>query len=152
MACDFFTFVDDERVNGPDEELTWHASHVLGSKQSYLGIQDAGRKARPSSKTPGAWAGSVVHVLPELGVCVLVSVEKMEQDEGHPEQVDEAGLEGARGSYKAFAQGAVVGPRFLSLCHKDVSCYDPVLEGFSPHHRNVERRARCRRMEGPGRF
>jgi hypothetical protein len=26
VACDLFTFVDDERVTGPDEELTWQAS------------------------------------------------------------------------------------------------------------------------------
>ncbi len=45
MACDVFTFVDDERVVGPNEELTWQASHALASKQSYLGIQDAARKA-----------------------------------------------------------------------------------------------------------
>ncbi len=79
MACDLFTFVDDERVTGPTNELTWQASHVLASKQSYLGIQDAGRKVQPSSKTPGAWAGAIVHVLPELGVCVLTSSEKWDK-------------------------------------------------------------------------
>jgi hypothetical protein len=47
VACDIFAFVDDERVTGPDEDLAWQASHVLVSKQSYLGVQDAGRKARP---------------------------------------------------------------------------------------------------------
>jgi len=76
VACDVYSFVDDERVTGPDEELTWQASHVLASKQSYLGMQDAGRKARPCSQQPGAWAGAIVHVLPDLGVCVLTSVEK----------------------------------------------------------------------------
>ncbi len=54
IACDLFTFVDDEWVTGPDEDLTWQASHALASKQSYLGIQGAARKAQPSSKTPGA--------------------------------------------------------------------------------------------------
>jgi hypothetical protein len=82
VACDLFTFVDDERVTGPDEELTWQASHALASKQSYLGIQDAGRKARPSSQTPGAWAGAIVHVLPSLGVCVLTSAEKWDKMKG----------------------------------------------------------------------
>ncbi len=76
VACDVFSFVDDERVTGPTKELTWQASHVLASKQSSLGIQDAGRKARPCSKTPGAWAGAIVHVLALLGVYVLTSVEK----------------------------------------------------------------------------
>jgi hypothetical protein len=54
IACDILTFVDDERVVGPSKELTWQASHVLASKQSYLGIQDAPRKARPCSQTTGA--------------------------------------------------------------------------------------------------
>ena len=82
IACDLFTFMDDERVTGPDEELTWQASHVLASKQSYLGIQDAGRKVRPSSKTPGAWAGAIVHVLPKLGVSVLTSNKKWTKMKG----------------------------------------------------------------------
>ena len=76
MACDVFTFVDDERVVGPTEDLTWQASHVLASKQSYLGIQDAARKVRPCSQTTGAWAGAIVHVLDQLGVCMLTSQEK----------------------------------------------------------------------------
>jgi hypothetical protein len=54
IACELFTFIDDEQVTGLDKDLTWQASHVLASKQSYLGIQDAARKAHPSSKTPGA--------------------------------------------------------------------------------------------------
>ena len=45
VACDLFTFIDDEHMTGLYEELTWQASHVLASKQMYLGIQDAGRKA-----------------------------------------------------------------------------------------------------------
>ena len=73
VACDLATFMDDERVSGPTAELTWQASHVLASRQSYLGVQDAARKVRPCSQTPGAWAGSVVHVVPELGVCALLS-------------------------------------------------------------------------------
>jgi hypothetical protein len=76
VACGLFTFVDDERVTGPDQDLTWQASHALASKQSYLGIQDAARKARPSSRTPGAWAGAIVHILASLGVCVLTSTKK----------------------------------------------------------------------------
>jgi hypothetical protein len=76
LACDVFTFIDDERVVGPTEELTWQASPALTFKQSYLGIQDAARKAQPCSQTTGAWAGAIVHVLDKLGVCVLTSKEK----------------------------------------------------------------------------
>ncbi len=76
VACDLFSFVDDERITGLDEELTWQASHTMAAKQSYLGVQDVGRKARPSSKQPGAWAGAIVNVVALLGVCVLTLVEK----------------------------------------------------------------------------
>jgi hypothetical protein len=76
MACNVFTFVDDKRVVGPSEELTWQASHVLASMQSYLGIQDAPRKARPCSQIMGAWDGAIIHVLDQLGMCVLTSREK----------------------------------------------------------------------------
>lgn len=82
VAADFFTFVDDERVTGPDEELTWQAGHCLACIQSYLGIQDAARKLRRCSQTPGAWAGAVVHCLPEHGVCVLTSPEKWNKLKG----------------------------------------------------------------------
>ncbi len=76
MACDIFTFVNNKQVVGPTEELTWQASHALASKQSYLGILDAALKAHPCSQTTGAWAGAIVHVLYNLGVCVLTSQEK----------------------------------------------------------------------------
>ena len=76
VACDILPFDDDKRVGGPDEDLTWQASHKLASKQSYLGMQDAARKARLCSQQPGAWAGAIVQVVPELGVCVLTSVDK----------------------------------------------------------------------------
>ena len=50
--------------------------HTFAAKQSYLGLQDAGRKARPCSKTCGAWAGAIVHILKSLSVCVLTLKEK----------------------------------------------------------------------------
>ena len=76
IACDVFTFIDDEHILGPDEELAWQTSHIFASKQSHLGLQDAGMKARPCSKTYGAWARAIVHILKCLGVCVLTSKEK----------------------------------------------------------------------------
>ena len=76
MACGFLTFVDDERIFGPNQGLTWQAGRVLAAKQAYLGIIDAARKARECTPWAGAWAGSVVHVVPELGVCALTSEDK----------------------------------------------------------------------------
>eukprot|EP00804_Cyclotella_cryptica_P003455 CCRYP_002101-RA/>CCRYP_002101-RA protein AED:0.38 eAED:0.31 QI:0/0/0/0.8/0.5/0.4/5/0/1035 len=76
LASDLFTFVTTKRLTGRSEEATWQAGHVLGSKQAYLGIQDAARKVGECSQQPRAWAGAVVHVVPHLGVCVLTSEEK----------------------------------------------------------------------------
>lgn len=76
MVCDLFTFVDDERITGPTCELTWQASHTLAAKQSYLRIQDAAWKVRPCGQQIGAWAGSVVYVVAQKGVCVLTSDKK----------------------------------------------------------------------------
>ena len=76
LASDLFTFVDDERLTGRSEEATWQAGHVVGSKQAYMGVQDAARKVGECSQQPRAWAGAVVHVIPNLGVCVLTSEEK----------------------------------------------------------------------------
>jgi hypothetical protein len=82
IACDMFTFVNDEQVVGPTKELTWQASHTLASKQSHLGIQDAARKARPCSQTTDAWVGAIVFVLDKLRVCVLTSKEKWMKMQG----------------------------------------------------------------------
>lgn len=76
LACDIFTFVDDERVTGATRELTWQAGHRLAYIQAYLGVQDAARKLRELSKRGGAWAGSVVHTISDVGVCVLTTEEK----------------------------------------------------------------------------
>ena len=79
LACDIFTFVDDERLVGPTRELTYQAAHTMAAKQAYMGVQDSSRKVRPVSKRTGAWAGSVVHVIEELGVCQLTSEEKWQK-------------------------------------------------------------------------
>ena len=79
LAADLFTYVDDERLVAPTRELAYQAAHVLAAKQAYLGIMDSSRKVRPPSQTPGAWAGSVIHVIPGLGVCQLVSEDKWDK-------------------------------------------------------------------------
>jgi hypothetical protein len=50
VACSIFSFVDNERVTGPDKELTWQASHVLrafrmreGRLDPAAGNQEPGR-------------------------------------------------------------------------------------------------------------
>jgi hypothetical protein len=52
--------VDDLRTIGASEELCQEVTHRVASVVNYLGMQDAPRKRRPASQTPGAWAGSLV--------------------------------------------------------------------------------------------
>ena len=61
IAADLLIFVDDARPTGPTEEECWQATRRFASMCNHFGIQDAPRKRRPPSLTPGAWAGSVVH-------------------------------------------------------------------------------------------
>jgi hypothetical protein len=62
IAGDVKTFVDDLRGTGFSFENAWQVARQLGSRFQYLGIQEAARKRRPPSQTPGAWAGSVLAI------------------------------------------------------------------------------------------
>jgi hypothetical protein len=78
VAADLFTYVDDQRCTGPSEMECWDACRKIGSTNTYLGIQDASRKRREPSQTPGAWSGSVIRT--DDGVVgVLVSQDKWEK-------------------------------------------------------------------------
>ena len=62
IAGDAITYMDDIRTVGFSAENAWQVARRLASRLQYMGIQDAPRKRRPPSKTPGAWAGSVQHI------------------------------------------------------------------------------------------
>ena len=66
LAADFVSFVDDIRPTGPTEMNARQASQVVAKESAHRGIQDAARKPRDVSQTPGAWAGSVVHTTDSL--------------------------------------------------------------------------------------
>jgi len=53
--CDLFTFVDDERVVGPSEELTWQARHMLASKQKAELSWDPGCGEKGSPMQSDRW-------------------------------------------------------------------------------------------------
>ena len=59
LAGDVVTFVDDLRANGSDADGAWQVARWFASRLQFLGIQDAPRKRRAPSRTPGAWAGAV---------------------------------------------------------------------------------------------
>jgi hypothetical protein len=78
IAADLFAFMDDFRPIGPNKKEAWLAGRRAASILNHLGIQDAPRKRRDTSKAPGAWAGAVVRTDGD-GVHVLVSQEKWDR-------------------------------------------------------------------------
>mmetsp|Transcript_7983 Transcript_7983/g.19280 ORF Transcript_7983/g.19280 Transcript_7983/m.19280 type:complete len:1317 (-) Transcript_7983:1541-5491(-) len=78
IAADLVGYVDDLRPSGSSREEAWLAARRTASIMNFLGIQDAARKRRDSSQTPGAWAGSVVLTRPE-GVFVMVDQAKWDK-------------------------------------------------------------------------
>jgi hypothetical protein len=78
IAVDVFGFVDDFRQTGNSKEEAWLAARQVASRSNHLGIQDAPRKRRDGSATPGAWTGSIIRT-GETGVFLLVSADKWEK-------------------------------------------------------------------------
>jgi hypothetical protein len=77
VAADLFIYMDDVRPTGPDAEECWRDSRRAASVCNQLGIQDAPRKKRGVSRSPGPWAGSMVYTDDaQAGVRVLVSRKK----------------------------------------------------------------------------
>ena len=60
IASDTDPYVDDWRNWAPTKELAWLAGSQLAKTCSYLGIQDAARKRRAPSQSPGPWTGVVI--------------------------------------------------------------------------------------------
>jgi hypothetical protein len=86
IAADLFIFVDDLRPTGPSKREAWLAARQAASRLNFLGIQDAPRKRRGSSRCPGAWAGGVI-VTTDDGVFVLTSQEKWDKAKVQIEEV-----------------------------------------------------------------
>lgn len=107
IAADLVGYVDDLRPSGSGRAEAWAAARRTASVLNSLGIQDAARKRRDASRTPGAWAGSVV-VTKEDGVFVLADAEKwtkakamvqevMEMIRKDPNKLNRKRLESIRG-------------------------------------------------------
>jgi len=88
IACDIFIYVDDLRPTGPTEETCRAAARRTASILNSRGIQDASRKRRPPSRTPGAWAGSMISTN-DHSVCVEVAQDKWEKTQRHIEWIVE---------------------------------------------------------------
>jgi hypothetical protein len=81
IAVDFCTFVDDARPTRLTRKEAWLAAQKIACTLCSLGIQDAPRKQRDSSQTPGAWTGSVL-CTDEGQVRLLISKDKWEKTKG----------------------------------------------------------------------
>ena len=82
IASDVKTFMDDSRGVGATRELCQEATHRIETLMSYLGVQDATRKRRPNSQTPGEWTGSITLALEGVGLFVTVSQKKWDKAKG----------------------------------------------------------------------
>jgi hypothetical protein len=77
-AAEFALYCDDNRAAGNDRLEAKLAARRVASVCNHLGVQDAARKRREASQTPGAWAGSVIST-DGKGVFVTVSQEKWDK-------------------------------------------------------------------------
>ena len=80
--ADCVTFVDDLRTIGACFALVQSATHRVETMMGYLGLQDATRKRRPNSQTPGEWTGSKSVAIPKVGLFVTVSQKKWDKARG----------------------------------------------------------------------
>lgn len=60
MAAGSPAFVDDGRTAGVTREICHAVAHRVSTYVNYLGEQNASRKRRPTSRTPGAWTGKML--------------------------------------------------------------------------------------------
>ena len=96
IAADVHPYVDDLRETAPTEEEAWQAASRMAKGSADFGLQDAARKRREPSKTPGAWAGAVVETSDKGEVYKTVSQERWNKTRNHikrlKEWADDGGL------------------------------------------------------------
>ena len=82
VAAFFCTYVDDIRSGDSTEAACIRTTHTIASRVNYLGQQDAPRKRRKISQSPGAWSGAMIKVLNGEGLFVTCSQEKWDKTRG----------------------------------------------------------------------
>jgi hypothetical protein len=60
LATELIQYIDNLRTTAKDRWLAWSASSRIAKMCCWLGLQDAARKRREPSQSPGAWAGATV--------------------------------------------------------------------------------------------
>ena len=81
LASDFICYIDDIRGIGGTERVCRKTTRRVASYVNYLGQQDAPRKRRPPSQTPGAWAGAMCLSKPD-GLYVTCTKDKWAKAKG----------------------------------------------------------------------
>jgi hypothetical protein len=78
VAADLSIYIDDFRPTAPIAQECWQAARKARSTLNFLGLQEAPRKYRPGSMTPGPWAGSMAYTN-DGEVRVLISKKKWDK-------------------------------------------------------------------------
>jgi hypothetical protein len=78
IASDFIIYVDDVRTMGGSFQDCRAASRRAASLLNFLGIQDAPRKRRDPSLTPGSWSGSIV-LSDGQSIDIIVAQERLDK-------------------------------------------------------------------------
>jgi hypothetical protein len=89
ITNDLKIYVDDVRTIGSSYAECRKSSRTVASKAGFLGLQDAARKRRDPSQTPGPWAGSIV-VTTASSVYVTISLERRIKAKGMIQWIHEA--------------------------------------------------------------
>ena len=79
LAAFFCTYVDDIRTGDSSKAACIRSTHVVASRVNYFSQQDAPRKRRKISQTPGAWSGTMVLVEEGDGLYVTCSQDKWDK-------------------------------------------------------------------------
>jgi len=113
LAADMFQYVDDLRPVGPSEEDCRSATRRAASRCNRLGVQDASRKRKYPSKTPGPWAGTITRTREGVQGSVpqgkwekfrRIVREDLESLRSDPASMDRAQLESHRGFLNHLAR------------------------------------------------
>lgn len=128
IAGDLMIFVDDVRATAITIELAWAIARQVCSRVQYLGVQDAARKRKPPTHTPGDWAGSVF-ATSEDTVTKTVTQEKWDKAKGIISTLNTKITEGGANAKLVYKELEVARG---FLCHLSMT-YDvlvPFLKGF----------------------
>ncbi len=99
------------------------ASWTVASKAGFLALQDAAKKRRDPSQTPGPWAGPIV-VTTATSVYVTISLERWLKLKGMMLWIiSEVCKQGKDIDFKTLEL-----PWLSDLCSKDVPYYNPIFE------------------------